>query len=85
MAGEGDGSDPRDLWRQSGRYMGFGLTWALSVLLFGGLGYWLDGRIGTTPIFVLVGAFAGAGAGFYYLYYHLVIEPRHRDRTGTEK
>jgi F0F1-type ATP synthase assembly protein I len=60
--------------------MGLGLTWAMSVLLFGGLGYWMDGRLGTTPIFVLLGALGGAGAGFYYLYYHLVIEPRFRDK-----
>jgi hypothetical protein len=30
--------------REIGRYSGYGLTWALSVLLFLWIGYWLDGR-----------------------------------------
>lgn len=65
--------------------MGFGLTWALSVVFFGGAGMWLDSRLGTMPIFVMVGAFLGAGAGFYSLYYHIVIEPRRREAgTGAE-
>jgi hypothetical protein len=62
--------------RASGQFMGLGLTWALSVLLFLGGGAWLDSRLGTGPFLLIAGAFVGAGAGFYYLYYHIVIEPR---------
>lgn len=62
--------------RASGQYMGYGLTLALSVLLFLGAGAWLDRKIGTSPWFLIIGAFVGAGAGFYSLYYHIVIEPR---------
>jgi len=72
------GADPRDLIRASGQYMGYGLAWALSVLLFLGVGAWLDGRLGTSPWLLVIGAFVGAGAGFYSLYYHIVIEPRQR-------
>lgn len=79
MAGNQRGSDPADLIRASGRYMGLGLTWALSVLLFLGIGAWLDSKLGTRPILLILGAFVGAGAGFYSLYYHTVIEPRKRD------
>ncbi len=71
--------DPRDVLRTSGQYMGYGLTWALSVLLFLGLGAWLDSKLGTSPFLLVLGAFVGAGAGFYSLYYHIVIEPRHRE------
>jgi F0F1-type ATP synthase assembly protein I len=78
LAGKGSGSDPRDLWRASGQYMGFGLTWALAVLLFLGVGAWLDSKLGTGPFLLIAGAFVGAGAGFYSLYYHIVIEPRQR-------
>lgn len=82
MAGKGSGSDPRELFKATGRYMGFGLTWALSVLLFLGVGAWLDSRLGTGPLLLIVGAFVGAGAGFYSLYYHIVIEPRQREDDG---
>jgi len=58
--------------------MGYGLAWALSVLLFLGVGAWLDSKLGTAPWLLVVGAFVGAGAGFYSLYYHIVIEPRLR-------
>ncbi len=81
MSGDQKGADPRDLLRASGQYMGYGLTWALAVMLFLGAGAWLDGKLGTSPWLLLIGAFVGAGAGFYSLYYHIVIEPRQRSDT----
>jgi len=54
------------------------MTWALSTALFLYLCTLLDGWSGTEPLFTLVGAAVGAVAGFYYMYYHLVIEPRQR-------
>jgi ATP synthase protein I len=82
LAEKHGGSDPRDLLRASGQYMGLGLTLALSVLLFLGVGAWLDSRLGTGPLLLILGAFVGAGAGFYSLYYHIVIEPRQREGDG---
>ncbi len=76
------GSDPRDVIRASGQYMGHGLAWALSVLLFLGGGAWLDTKLGTSPILLVIGSFVGAGAGFYSLYYHIVIEPRQRENNN---
>jgi F0F1-type ATP synthase assembly protein I len=67
--------------RAAGQHMGYGLTWALSVLLFLGAGAWLDTRLGTSPILLIIGAFVGGAAGFYSLYYHLVIEPREREKA----
>lgn len=96
LAGDPKKSDreagPNEMIRASGQFMGLGLTWALSVLLFLGVGAWLDSRLGTGPFLLIAGAFVGAGAGFYYLYYHIVIEPRQRndrdiepkDREGSE-
>lgn len=54
------------------RYLGFGLTWALSTLLFLWLGTLADKWLGTKPALTLIGAFVGAAAGFYYMYSHLV-------------
>jgi F0F1-type ATP synthase assembly protein I len=70
------GSEPTSLWVEAGRHMGYGLNWALSTLLFLLVGWWLDTKLGTTPILLILGAFVGAGAGFYSLYFHVVVEPR---------
>jgi len=74
------GSDQRrEMLRASGQFAGHGLTWALAVLLFLGIGAWLDTRLGTAPVLMVIGAFIGGAAGFYNLYYHIVIEPRERE------
>lgn len=65
-----------ELSRISGQYVGHGLTVALSTLLFFLIGWWVDSKLGTTPVLTILGAFVGAGAGFYRLYYYVVIEPR---------
>jgi F0F1-type ATP synthase assembly protein I len=71
-------SPQSEMWQAAGQYTGYGLTWALSTLLFLLGGWWLDGKVGTTPLFLILGAFVGAGAGFYSLYRHIVVEPRER-------
>ena len=68
------------MMRASGQFMGHGLTLALAVLLFMGLGAWVDSKVGTAPILMVLGAFVGGGAAFYSLYYHIVIEPRERGK-----
>jgi F0F1-type ATP synthase assembly protein I len=62
--------------------MGLGLQWALSTLLFLLAGWWLDGKLGTTPVLLIVGAFVGGTAGFYSLYRHVVSESR---QTANEE
>jgi len=71
------------VWQAAGQYAGYGLTWALSTLLFLLGGWWVDGKLGTTPLLTILGAFVGAGAGFYSLYQHLVVESRER-REGED-
>lgn len=70
---------------EAGRYLGFGMTWAASTGLFLFLGLLLDRWLGTMPLFLILGAFVGAGAGFYYLYYHLVVEPRERAKRDEDE
>jgi F0F1-type ATP synthase assembly protein I len=65
---------------QASKYLGVGLTSALSTLLFLYLGTIADRRLGTGPWLTLAGAFVGAAAGFFHMYYHLVIVPRNRGR-----
>nr|PZN89613.1 MAG: hypothetical protein DIU52_12305 [bacterium] len=73
------------LVQEAGRYLGHGLTWAASTGLFLFLGSRVDRWLGTTPLFMIVGAFVGAAAGFYSIYYHLVVEPRERERRRQER
>jgi hypothetical protein len=61
------------------RYLGYGLTWALSTLLFLYLGTLGDKWLGTKPLLTMIGAFVGAAAGFYYMYVHLVQRPKDGD------
>ncbi|MDA0313052.1 MAG: AtpZ/AtpI family protein [Gemmatimonadetes bacterium] len=78
MAVDQKGGDPRAVMRASGQFMGHGLTLALAVLLFMGGGAWLDAKFHTAPFLMVLGASVGAAAGFYSLYYHIVIEPKKR-------
>lgn len=60
------------------QYLGYGLQWALSTALFLIGGWFVDRWLGTMPLFLIAGAFVGAGAGFYSLYWHMVVEPRQK-------
>jgi F0F1-type ATP synthase assembly protein I len=62
------------------RYLGLGLTWALSTALFLYLGSLVDGWLGSTPVFTLIGAFVGAAAGFYHLYREATAATRGHDQ-----
>lgn len=62
----------RRVVRELGRFTGFGVAWAASVLVFLLGGYWLDGRLGTLPWLTILGAFVGAAGGFVSLYRGIV-------------
>src|SRR5204863_3826793 len=67
---EPDGPDP--VMVSMARYSGYGLQLAGSVGLFMAGGWWVDGKLGTTPLLTILGALGGGTAGFYSLYSHLV-------------
>jgi len=50
------------------QFMGLGLQFVLSLLLFLYIGKWVDGKLGTSPLFLILGVFIGAGAAFYSMY-----------------
>ena len=50
-----------------GRYASFGIQLVVTMCLLGWGGWWLDGTLGTYPLLMIVGLFAGAGASFYAL------------------
>ena len=61
-----------------------GITIAASIVLFLWLGDLLDKRIGTSPLFALLGMFTGAAGGFYRLYLHLVVIPRQQAESRQD-
>jgi hypothetical protein len=62
-------------------FAGAGLQFALTLILFSFLGIWLDKRLSSSPWFVLICVFVGAGAGFYSIYRKLM-GPTRRDASG---
>jgi F0F1-type ATP synthase assembly protein I len=56
---------------ESTKYLGVGLTVVGSAALFMGVGWWVDGRVGSKPVFTLLGALVGLVAGFYQLFRRL--------------
>lgn len=49
--------------QQLAPYMGLGLQLTLAMVLFGGLGYWLDTRFGLSPWLLISGLLIGAIGG----------------------
>ena len=50
------------------RLMGLGWYIATSIILGTAGGLWLDRRLGTLPLFTLLGVIAGSGVAFYGVY-----------------
>ena len=69
--------------REAYRYSGLGCTFAAAVLLFMAGGWLLDGWIGVTPLFMVLGALAGAALGSVSIYRSLLAgSERERDGDG---
>ena len=49
--------------QELGRYAGLGLQFAVVIAAFTFGGHWLDGRLGTSPLFLLVGVGLAATGG----------------------
>jgi F0F1-type ATP synthase assembly protein I len=67
------------------QHAGVGVQFAGAIVIFAFAGWWLDGRLGSEPWFLLLGVFVGAGAGFYSMYRQMVILPRERERERRSR
>jgi F0F1-type ATP synthase assembly protein I len=47
-----------------GRYAGLGLQFVVTVALFGALGWWIDGKLGSTPWLLVAGVLTGGVVAF---------------------
>jgi F0F1-type ATP synthase assembly protein I len=92
MTGKSEGGSggtppsPRDPGRRpqgvsGAEFAGIGVQFAMVILVFTWGGVWLDGRLGTSPIFTILMVFMGAGGGFYSIYRKATASQR-RDREG---
>lgn len=95
--GRKDPSDPSRAGRfalgehrgQAAQFAGIGLQFTASLLLFLFAGQWLDRKLGTAPLFLMLGVFVGAGAAFYSMYRKLMAaqareEAEKKAREGTD-
>lgn len=70
-----------ELSRDLGFYIDIGLRFGLSIILCFLGGWWLDGKTGLSPLFMLFGIAFGAVAGFYNLYKSII---KHQKDTHKE-
>ena len=72
-------------YSQAGPYITMGTQFAASILL--GLlgGWWADGKLSTFPLFLMLGTFLGAGAGFYNLYRAVMAGDKARKEAAKEE
>lgn len=68
-----------------GKYAGFGVQFAIAVLLFLYAGNWIDQKVGTSPLFLVLGVFVGAGASFYSIYQRLMTDQREAAQRAAER
>ncbi len=58
---------PGPLPKGTAQYAGVGVQFALTFMVFGAIGYWLDEKWGTRPWLLIVGVFVGATGAFISL------------------
>lgn len=69
-------------------FAGLGFQFAVAIVLFVLLGQWIDKKLETSPVFLLIGVFVGGSAAFYNLYRKITAaqkaddERRRQERTG---
>jgi F0F1-type ATP synthase assembly protein I len=68
----------------AGSLAGIGVQLLISILLFLYLGQWLDRKLGTEPLLLVVGVFVGAAIGIYNRYLMLTAAQRN-ERKEKEK
>ena len=67
------------------RLMGLGLQFVVAILLCLYAGMWLDAKLHTGPWLMLIGALAGAAAGFYSMFRVLMSEEKRMDDEDKKR
>ena len=69
----------------AGALAGLGLQFAISIVLFLLAGQWIDRKLGTAPLFLILFVFLGAGGSFYSIYRKLTEQQRREDELRRQK
>lgn len=59
----GQSDRPRQIVQSGGSLLGIGIQLVVTILAFAALGWWLDGKLDTTPWLLLAGLLFGATGG----------------------
>lgn len=62
-------------------FASIGLQFAAALILFVFLGQWADKKMGSSPIFLLVGVFGGGGLAFYSMYRRITAFQKRDDQN----
>jgi F0F1-type ATP synthase assembly protein I len=57
-----------DSFKKAGPYINISYVLIASIAMLGALGWWIDQRSGTEPLFIITGIFAGFFLGMYNLF-----------------
>ena len=78
-------SDPKQHEKQKAwiKYSDLGYLFALSIVLPGGVGYWLDTTFSTLPLFLILGGLLGMVSAFFTVY--RVAFPSKNDEVQTRE
>lgn len=63
-----------------GRYIDLGLQFAIAIALGLALGWYLDSKLRTTPLFLVLGILLGATSGFLNIY-RVVYPPKQKKKA----
>ena len=55
-------------YRELAPYLGLGIQFVISLVIFILLGYWLDKKLESSPLYILIGVFLGLFSGFFNLF-----------------
>ena len=73
---------PRPWWVSAAQFTGIGWDIAAAIVAPTLLGVWVDGKVGTAPLFLLIGLLLGvvvASYGTYRMAYGFLAESRNSD------
>lgn len=84
---EDDGAPKRSakmmgVYREYGPYLTLGLQLAAAVVIFLVVGVWVDGKLGTSPLFTLLGLLLGSAGGFIK-FFRTVSQLEQKDRASS--
>ena len=68
MNSKNKNSGLKDSFREIGPYIDLGMRFAIIIVICAGFGFWLDNKLHTIPVFLMVGFLLGAVAGFWSIY-----------------